>query len=61
MKPKSNASNPQPFVRIDVDKLLDAYTRIESALTKIANYSPTESPQMQAIRMRQIAKEALNL
>lgn len=60
-KLQSNASAPNPLVKINVSQFLEGYTRLETALAQIANYNPLESPQLQAVRMRKIAKEALRL
>lgn len=60
-QPPSNARNPQPFVKIDVNKLIDGYTALEKALQEIANIPSTMTPQMQAYTMRAIAKKALGL
>lgn len=60
-KPASNAHAPQPFVRIDMDKFLNNYTRMQEALTRIANPSQLKSAQLQALEARKIAKEALGL
>lgn len=60
-KPASNAHTPQPFVRIDMDRFLENYMRMEDALKKIAEYGQIISPQIQAMNMRKIAREALGL
>lgn len=60
-KPASNAHTPEQFVRIDMDKFLNNYTKMQEALAKIANPSPMKSAQLQALEARKIAKEALGL
>jgi len=60
-KPKSNVSDEQPLVRIDVDRLINGYSALESALHEIADVPAGMPPAQQNITMRNIAKKALGL
>lgn len=60
-QPPSNARNPQPFVKIDVNKLIDGYTALEKALQEIVNLPAGMPTQTQNITMRAIAKKALGI
>lgn len=60
-RPPSNARDPQPIVRFDVAKFMEAYTRHEDALKAILDIPASMTPQMQAYKMRAIAKKALGI
>lgn len=60
-KSRGNAGQPIPIYKIDIDRLIEGYTRNEAALQEIVNLPSNMTPQMQAYRMRAIAKKALGL
>lgn len=60
-KIRGNAGEPIPIYKIDVNKLIDGYTALEKALQEIAAIPANITPQMQAYKMKQIAKTALGI
>lgn len=61
MSKKGNTSAEIPLVRIDVDRLTNAYTNMEKALQEIAAIPAGMPPAQQNITMRNIAKKALGI
>lgn len=58
---RGNAKDAGAIYRVDVNRLIDGYEKMRTAMERIANPDPLKGPHQQALDAKRIAREALGL